>query len=206
MTLRDAVVAMRRASTHACTSEALDLMVQKRRNAELRLAKPEPHSSPIQLNVEAVDADTAALALIRDIGSQRGVVQPIRIDDSFEYDNPDVISAIVVYNFGCAYLCQSRATNAENATILRENAARVFGLSYSILTLCENEDNAWSTPRLLHVSIIVLRSLGEALSEAGQQGAAADCAARLCTITKAAIELDESPLIRGLVSSAAAAA
>jgi hypothetical protein len=222
-TLKDAIFVMKRVfrpqsrnSSLGATSDATSSTDIKIHHAVQRMANPQP--VPFTMITDVISHGVASShssplgSILRESSSSSFTI-PIRIEatdiDCPEDRDPDLESAIMIYNFGLAHLCMAKL--AKSPMKLREGALKLFNMAYSIISnkntlsgLSESEMRRFSETRLL-LAIAVLNNVVRVLTVMGKHTEANNSYQRLVRLGTAINELEYPGPIGGLIAAAAAA-
>jgi hypothetical protein len=205
-TLKDAITFMKHVFrpqvvvTPGATFKSSSLNVDARVAAAMeRLECPQssptlrdPEDLVVQDSLQPSSIRAAALE-----GISSSFTMPIRIEaadsDSPENRDPDLESAIMLYNFGIAHLCLSKLSRA-GLTKFRDGALKLFNMSYSIISnknalagMNTEEIRKLSETRVL-LAIVVLNNLVRVQTEMGKHAEANESYQRLVRLGSAVRE------------------
>ena len=119
----------------------------------------------------------------------------IRLDDAdiFGSDDEellqcDVLTIIMLYNFGMSYLCRAQTTSSTSAASkFRQGALKLLTLCRNLLAVqYESCEDLFVLPRLWYLSAIILQTLRQAFLVSGNVQDAMDCARVLQSLEQAA--------------------
>jgi len=119
----------------------------------------------------------------------------IRLDDAdiFGSDDEellqsDVLTIIMLYNFGMSYLCLAQTTSSTSAASkFRQGALKLLTLCRNLLAVqYEGCEDMFVLPRLLYLSALILQTLRQAFLVSGNVQDAMDCARVLRSLEQAA--------------------
>jgi hypothetical protein len=221
-TLKDAIFVMKRVfrpqssnSSLGETSDSTNSTDIKIHRAVQRMANLQP--VPFAMITDVISHGAGSLpsplgSILRESSSSSFTI-PIRIEATDiacpEDRDPDLESAIVLYNFGIAHLCMAKL--AKSPMKLREGALKLFNMAYSIISnknalagLSESEMRRFSETRLL-LAIAVLNNVVRVFTEMGKHTEANNSYQRLVRLGTAINELESPEPLGGLVAAAAAA-
>jgi hypothetical protein len=222
-TLKDAIFVMKRVfrpqsrnSTLGATSDSTCSTDIKIHRAVQRMANPQPVPSAMIIDVLShgvASSHSSPLGSILRESYSSSFTIPIRIEatdiESPEDIDPDLESAIMLYNFGLAHICMAKL--AKSPMKLREGALKLFNMAYSIISnknslsgLSESEMRRLSETRLL-LALAVLNNVVRVLTEMGKHTEADHSYRRLVRLGTAFNELDYPNPPGGLIAAAAAA-
>jgi hypothetical protein len=222
-TLKDAIFVMKRVfrpqsrnSSLDATSDSTSSTDIKIHRAVQRMANPQPISFTMITDVLSHDVaspHSSPLGSILRESSSSSFTIPIRIEatdiDCPEDRDPDLESALMLYNFGLAHLCMAKL--AKSPMKLREGALKLFNMAYSIISnknslsgLSESEIRRFSETRLL-LAIAVLNNVVRLLTQMGKHTEANNSYQRLVRLGTAINELESPESLGGLIAAAAAA-
>lgn len=212
------------ASRHAFCSHNNDgdsaasaaLVAEKVQSASFRLANPKLCTGASQIAVNVVDEDAclsdlfsapcrAALHPVSFPGLTS--VSPVRIE---AIEDPDIMTAIAVLNFGMAHVCVARTTTPSGRAQLQTGAIKLYGLCHSILQglsqqAMEDDNNDWLLTKIIFLMAVVLTSLSPVLTEAGKLSSAKECSERVAHLREALYHAESLPEQCPRQSAAAAA-
>jgi hypothetical protein len=222
-TLKDAIFVMKRVfrpqsrnSSLGATSDSTSSTDIKIHRAVQRMASPQPVPSAMIIGVIShgvASPHSSPLGSILRKSCSSSFTIPIRIEatdiDCPEDRDPDLESAIMLYNFGLAHSCMAKL--AKTPMKLREGALKLFNMAYSIISnknslsgLSESEMRRLSETRLL-LALAVLNNVVRVLTEMGKHTEADHSYRRLVRLGTAFNELDYPNPPGGLIAAAAAA-
>ena len=222
-TLKDAIFVMKRvfrpqsrtSSLGATSDSTISTDIQIHRAVQ-RMANPQPVPFAMITNVIShgvASSHSSPLGSILRESSSSSFTIPIPIEatgiDCPEDRDPDLESAIMIFNFGLAHLCMAKL--AKSPMKLREGAHKLFNMAYSIISnkntlsgLSESEMRRFSETRLLF-AIAVLNSIVKVLTVMGKHTEANNSYQRLVRLGTAINELESPGPLGGLIAAAAAA-
>jgi hypothetical protein len=223
-TLKDAIFVMKRVfrpqsrnSSLGASSDSMSSIDLKIHRAVQRMANPQP--VPFAMITDVISHSVASShssplgSILREQSSFSSFTIPIRIEaadiDCPEDRDPDLESAIMLYNFGLAHLCMAKLVKSPMK--LREGALKLFNMAYSIISnknalsgLSESEMRRFSETRLL-LAVAVLNNVVRVLTEMGKHTEANNSYQRLVRLGTAINELEFPGPLGGLIAAAAAA-
>jgi hypothetical protein len=223
-TLKDAIFVMKRVYrpksgllTPTFSLPSTSNVKAKLERAIKRMANPHPVPSAWSVGVISHDPTSFYQSTIDSVlrgGPVSPFTFPIRIEtvdfDSLEDRDPDMESAIMLHNFGIAYLCMSKQrTNSPGK--LQEGALKLFNMSYSVISnmnnmsrLSEEQMQQISETRLL-LAVVVLNNVVQVLTDMGKDSEANESYQRLVRLGTAIREMDEPDLVESRLPGAGAA-
>jgi tetratricopeptide (TPR) repeat protein len=225
-TLKDAIFVMKhvfrpqsRNAGLGATSYSTGRTDVKINRAVQRMTNPQPVPSTVIIDVIShgvASSQSSPLGSILRASSSFAV--PIRIEatdlDCPEDRDPELESAIMLYNFGLAHLCMAKLAKSPNE--LREGALKLFNMAYSIISnkiisnkntlsrLSASELQIISETRLL-LAFAVLNNVARVLTEMGNHTEANTSYRRLARLGTAINELDYPGSLGCQIAAAAAA-
>jgi len=223
-TLKDAIFVMRgvfntateknSASGFASTS-GTEARLQR---ATERLVNPHPVSSSSLINVISHDGTRIQPSMLSSLlkeGKAPSHSVTIRIEsadvDSPYARDPDLESAVMLFNFGIAHLCSSKLSKSEVASKkLNQAALKLFNMAYAIisnktsLSCMSDQDAERSCEVRLVIAAIVLKQVVEVLKDMGNHSEANQSMQRLIRLQSAISEMEQDINIVSDVSAAAA--
>jgi hypothetical protein len=217
-TLKDAIFLMKRVFRPTASSSSFDTNKisssyadVKLRRAIKRMASPKP--VPSSVNVDVIFHDGSLSETLRG-NSSSPYTCPIRIEaDDIDYQedrDPDLESAVMLYNFGIAHICLSKLSKKPSK--LQEAALKLFDMASTIVSNSntipqrrfENEICEMTETRLL-LEVAVLKTVVKLLTEMGKYSEANASYQQLVLIGSAINELEAPCYIESQVAAAAAA-
>jgi tetratricopeptide (TPR) repeat protein len=222
-TLKDAIFVMKlvfrpqsRNSGLGAASDSTSSTDMKIHRAVQRMANPKPVPSAVIIDVVShgvASSHCSPLGSILHESSSSSCTVAIRIEatdlDCPEDRDPDLESAMMLYNFGLAHLCMAKL--AKSPMKLQEGALKLFNMAYSIISnknglsrLSEGEMRLKSETRLL-LAVTVLSNVVRVLTEMGKHAEANNSYQRLIRLGTAINELDYPGPMGGKIDAAAAA-
>jgi len=207
-TLKDAVFVVRKATRpddarDENDSHTVNAMLQKafQRSAERDTATTTAHA--LQLTRIADDAPVCDASFARTVPAFDGVTRLVAINgegnaccggDGCSKSESDIVSSIIIYNFGVSYYCLSKASRcARTSAKLLDGAIELFSLSKTILAKHYQSDEylmTASSARPMLIATLVFKMLRQALDDSGRRVEALACDESLRELQQAASEWD----------------
>jgi hypothetical protein len=210
LTLKDAVKVLMEASQQTTQLEQVHEMIKQ---ANRRASKPEKasHFAPIMV----VSHDVTFISLDFALRQDRSAVTNtfIRIDtddtDSLESHNQDpcLVVAILVYNFGVATLRAKKKDQDEDTVLKFDKGINILKPALNLLARAYEEgDDPFTMLSTLVISTIILKTLAHALEARGRDEEAKSCTSTLDHIRGYARKYDETAELVSRCRKVAAAA
>jgi hypothetical protein len=135
--------------------------------ARLRLAQPQPDASASTLIalplLETISNTMTCLDLHSILAAEdpRPTLRAVRLEDC--HDDPELISAMVMHNFGLSYLLLARTMalrgDDRNASKYRHGAAKLARIAHSIVAKSSQEECQTGTNESAMLCLVVLQTL-----------------------------------------------